>query len=56
MALVYGLYDTKLERVPAAAYSSLSHTAWALALSWIVIACSTGHGGENWYDIGYREI
>ncbi|GFG29906.1 hypothetical protein Cfor_09924 [Coptotermes formosanus] len=44
-ALVYGLYNTELDRLPAAIYSSLSHTAWALALSWIVIACSTGYGG-----------
>lgn len=29
----------------AAAYSSLSHSAWAIALAWIVIACSTGNGG-----------
>ncbi|KDR09103.1 Nose resistant to fluoxetine protein 6 [Zootermopsis nevadensis] len=45
LALVYGLYNTKLEHVPAAAYSSLSHSVWAIGLSWIVIACSTGHGG-----------
>jgi hypothetical protein len=44
-ALVYGLYDTHLDRIPAAAYSSLSHTLWAVSLSWIVIACSTGYGG-----------
>lgn len=29
----------------AAAYSSLSHSVWALGLSWIVVACSTGYGG-----------
>ena len=45
-ALVYGLYNTELDRLPAAIYSSLSHTTWALALSWIVIACSTGYGGQ----------
>jgi len=46
-ALVYGLYNTELDRLPAAIYSSLSHTVWALALSWIVIACSTGYGGQS---------
>jgi hypothetical protein len=50
-ALVYGLYDTHLDRIPAAAYSSLSHTAWAISLSWIVIACSTGYGGQRCYGI-----
>lgn len=44
-ALVYGLYDTELHPIVAAAYSSLSHSAWALSLSWIVIACCTGYGG-----------
>lgn len=29
----------------AAAYSSLSHSVWAVGLSWIVVACSTGYGG-----------
>ncbi|XP_073972514.1 O-acyltransferase like protein [Rhodnius prolixus] len=43
--LVYGLYGSKLSPVSAAAFSSLSHSAWALSLSWIVIACSTGYGG-----------
>lgn len=43
--LLYGLYKTELSKVAAAAYSSLSHSAWAMALAWIVIACSTGNGG-----------
>lgn len=43
--LLYGLYKTELSQIAAAAYSSLSHSAWAIALAWIVIACSTGHGG-----------
>jgi len=46
-ALVYGLYNTQLDRLSAAIYSSLSHTVWALALSWIIIACSTGYGGQS---------
>lgn len=43
--LLYGLFKVELSKFSAAAYSSLSHTAWAVALAWIVIACSTGHGG-----------
>lgn len=43
--LLYGLYKTELSQLAAAAYSSISHSAWAIALAWIVIACSTGHGG-----------
>jgi hypothetical protein len=55
MALVYGLYNIELNRIPAAAYSSLSHTAWALGLSWIVIACSTGYGGQSYYGIHWAK-
>ncbi|KAH8419666.1 hypothetical protein KR009_000681, partial [Drosophila setifemur] len=43
--LVFGLYQADLSQFTAAAYSSLSHSAWALSLAWITIACSTGYGG-----------
>jgi hypothetical protein len=43
--LVYGVYLIEMDRLVAAAHSSLSHTVWALGLAWVVIACSTGHGG-----------
>ncbi|CAG9765410.1 unnamed protein product [Ceutorhynchus assimilis] len=45
LALVYGLYEANLSPAVGAAYSSLSHTAWALCLAWIVVACVTGYGG-----------
>lgn len=50
LSLLYGLYEAELTPVTAAAYSSLSHSAWALGLAWIVIACSTGYGGEKYID------
>ncbi|XP_055644145.1 O-acyltransferase like protein-like [Toxorhynchites rutilus septentrionalis] len=43
--LLFGLFNTTLTQITAAAYSSLSHTAWAMACAWIIIACSTGYGG-----------
>ncbi|KNC30260.1 hypothetical protein FF38_14520 [Lucilia cuprina] len=43
--LVFGLYRAELSQLTAALYSSLSHSAWALSLAWITIACSTGYGG-----------
>lgn len=43
--LMYGLFNVELTRIGAAAYSSLSHTMWAVSLAWIIIACSTGYGG-----------
>ncbi len=43
--LLYGLFMVELSKFSAAAYSSLSHTAWAMAHAWIVIACTTGYGG-----------
>lgn len=45
LSLLYGLYEAELSPIAAAAYSSLSHTAWAMGLAWIVIACTTGYGG-----------
>ncbi|XP_070156272.1 O-acyltransferase like protein isoform X3 [Polyergus mexicanus] len=45
LSLLYGLYEAELTPATSAAYSSLSHSAWALGLAWIVIACSTGYGG-----------
>ncbi|KDR17635.1 nose resistant to fluoxetine protein 6-like [Zootermopsis nevadensis] len=42
--LVHGLYGD-LGPVMSAAYVALSHTAWAIAVAWIVVACSTGNGG-----------
>nr|XP_034194410.1 O-acyltransferase like protein-like isoform X2 [Osmia lignaria] len=45
LSLLYGLYETELTPIMSAAYSSLSHSIWALGLSWIVVACSTGYGG-----------
>lgn len=46
LSLLYGLYEAELSPVTSAAYSSLSHSAWALGLAWIIVACSTGYGGK----------
>ncbi|KAK6631777.1 hypothetical protein RUM43_013841 [Polyplax serrata] len=45
LTLVYGLYEAKLDLLTSSAYSSLSHSTWAMGLAWVVVACSTGHGG-----------
>ncbi|KAI4458379.1 o-acyltransferase [Holotrichia oblita] len=45
LSLVYGLYEVNLSVIAGAAYSSLSHSVWALGLGWIVVACATGNGG-----------
>lgn len=46
IGLVYGVRDAQLDVAGSAAYVALGHVAWACALSWTVIACSTGHGGN----------
>ncbi|KAI5699509.1 hypothetical protein M8J75_003957 [Diaphorina citri] len=42
LGMVFGIYGSSLHPLTAAAYSALSHSLWALALAFIVIACSTG--------------
>ncbi|XP_054271181.1 nose resistant to fluoxetine protein 6-like [Macrosteles quadrilineatus] len=44
-SLVYGVLNAQLDITGSAIYTALGHTAWGGALSWIVIACCTGHGG-----------
>ncbi|KAG8259127.1 hypothetical protein J6590_017305 [Homalodisca vitripennis] len=44
-SLVYGVLNAQLGVSGSAIYVALGHTAWGLALAWIVIACCTGHGG-----------
>ncbi|XP_028029724.1 uncharacterized protein LOC114242670 [Bombyx mandarina] len=43
--LIFGLYNTELSVASAAVYSALSHSLWAACVGWVIIACSTGHGG-----------
>ncbi|VVC86998.1 unnamed protein product [Leptidea sinapis] len=43
--LIFGLYRSELSVASAAVYSAVSHSLWAAAIGWIIIACSTGHGG-----------
>nr|XP_018896305.1 PREDICTED: nose resistant to fluoxetine protein 6-like [Bemisia tabaci] len=45
LALIYGLYYIQLGPVSSAVYVALSHTSWALALSWIIIMCMIGRAG-----------
>lgn len=45
LVLIFGLHDSELSKLTAAAFSSLSHSAWAISLAWITVACSTGYGG-----------
>ncbi|XP_075227242.1 nose resistant to fluoxetine protein 6-like [Lycorma delicatula] len=43
--LVYGVLGTNMGIISSAFYVALGHTAWGMALAWIVIACCTGYGG-----------
>ena len=56
LAVVYGLFyyskhpNTSMSLVATGFYDSLSRTAWGLSLSWVVLACASGHGGlVNWF-------
>lgn len=41
-SLVYGLYPGNLTVPVSSAYAAFGHTAWAMAVSFIVIQCCTG--------------
>ncbi|XP_059481380.1 O-acyltransferase like protein-like isoform X1 [Neocloeon triangulifer] len=43
--LVHALYGRLLGTAASAAYVALSHTLWAVTIAWILVACTSGHGG-----------
>lgn len=43
--VIYGFYEQEVGRVVGALWTSLSHSLWAVYISWVVIACATGNGG-----------
>ena len=48
MSVLYGLYDDsgtlQLSTTLTAVYNATSRAAWAVAVSWVIVACATGHG------------
>ena len=55
LAVIYGPFyynshpGSQMTMVASGFYVSLSRTAWALSLSWLVLACASGYGGPvNW--------
>ncbi|XP_012942470.2 O-acyltransferase like protein [Aplysia californica] len=54
LAVVYGIHGDITAKDPsstevAALYNALSKSVWAVAISWVVIACASGYGGPvNW--------
>ncbi|XP_076285972.1 nose resistant to fluoxetine protein 6-like [Lasioglossum baleicum] len=45
LSIVYGLHGSSYGPFMSVAYTALSHSAWAAAVGWVLIACVTGHGG-----------
>ncbi|KAF5270965.1 hypothetical protein FQA39_LY08268 [Lamprigera yunnana] len=56
LCLVYGLGREGLVVPLSAVYASLGHTAWALCIAWIVVACSTDNGGPINALLSFRGI
>lgn len=42
ISVVYGLYPGNLTVMVSSVYAALGHTAWAMAVAFIVIQCCTG--------------
>ena len=51
MSVLYGLYDDsgtlQLSTTLTTVYNATSRAAWAVAVSWVIVACATGHGGKD---------
>ncbi|XP_024943961.1 nose resistant to fluoxetine protein 6 isoform X2 [Cephus cinctus] len=45
LSIVYGLYGNMFGPTLSVMYTALSHSGWALCVSWVLIACVTGNGG-----------
>ncbi|XP_033327929.2 nose resistant to fluoxetine protein 6 isoform X2 [Megalopta genalis] len=45
LSIVYGLYGSTHGPFMSAAYTALSHSGWAVAVGWVLVACVAGHGG-----------
>ncbi|XP_031849553.1 nose resistant to fluoxetine protein 6-like [Nomia melanderi] len=45
LSIVYGLYGTAPGPFMSVAYTVFSHSGWAVAIGWVLIACVTGNGG-----------
>jgi len=43
--VLFGLYKRQISVLYTAIYVALSRTVWAIGIAWIVIVCSTKHGG-----------
>ncbi|EZA56849.1 Nose resistant to fluoxetine protein [Ooceraea biroi] len=43
--VLFGLYNRYISVLSFAVYVAISRTVWAIGIAWIVIACSTKHGG-----------
>lgn len=44
--MIWGNTNKDLSTVGAVLFTGLGKTAWSIGVAWMIIACSTGHGGK----------
>lgn len=53
VSVLFGLYDYNrgdaMSQELSSLYTALARTVWALSVGWVIYACSTGYGGENYH-------
>ncbi|XP_046739404.1 nose resistant to fluoxetine protein 6-like isoform X2 [Diprion similis] len=45
ISVLFGLWERHISVLTSAFYVALSRTVWAIGIAWLIIACSTNHGG-----------
>lgn len=45
--MIFGHTHKDLGPFGAILFTGLGKTAWSLGIAWMIIACSTGHGGKQ---------
>lgn len=47
LAMIFGFTKKQLTPLTAIVFTAFGKTAWSIGIAWMIIACSTGRGGNE---------